>query len=94
MHNCLNDEGSYHCSCRDGYALAADGKICSDINECITGIRCDHICVNSNGSFHCECVSGYLLNEADGKSCIGLLFLIFHHDLLFYWLIFPCFRHQ
>ena len=28
-HNCNNTEGSFECSCRDGYILDGDGKNCS-----------------------------------------------------------------
>ena len=28
-HNCNNTEGSFECSCRDGYILDSEGKTCS-----------------------------------------------------------------
>ena len=28
-HNCTNTEGSFECTCRDGYLLDGDGKSCS-----------------------------------------------------------------
>ncbi len=71
MHLCNNTMGSYHCSCNAGYSLAPGGKICSDINECMTGVRCQHSCVNTNGSYYCECADGYLLDETDQRSCHG-----------------------
>lgn len=33
-HTCTNDAGGYHCSCRDGWELAANVKACADIDEC------------------------------------------------------------
>ena len=30
-HNCNNTEGSFECSCRDGYMLDSNGAICSGI---------------------------------------------------------------
>ena len=92
-HTCNNMEGSYYCSCREGYKLASNGKICSDINECTVGVRCDHTCVNSDGSFHCKCAGGYLLNETDEKSCIGQFVSQVetkrkNSNLLFYFILF------
>ena len=51
--------------------LEDGGKICQDINECSTGVKCDHTCVNTDGRFHCVCRDHYLLNGADGRSCNG-----------------------
>ena len=70
-HNCINLQGNFECSCRDGYMLENGGNVCQDINECLTGVRCDHICVNQEGRFLCECREGYQLNETDGRSCNG-----------------------
>ena len=27
-HNCVNNQGSYKCSCRRGYAVQSDGRTC------------------------------------------------------------------
>ena len=34
-HNCINTEGSFNCSCREGYLLSTDGRNCT--GECIFG---------------------------------------------------------
>ena len=31
-HNCINSNGSFTCSCNEGYRLAIDGKSCSGEN--------------------------------------------------------------
>ena len=36
QHECTNTDGSYECSCYDGYELNSDGKTCS-------GLCCRHI---------------------------------------------------
>ncbi len=66
---CENTEGSFTCSCNDGYKLNSDGKTCDDIDECTEGTaNCDDnaICNNNPGSFECICKSGY---EGDGETC-------------------------
>ena len=68
-HNCLNFEGSYECSCRDGYSLTSDNRTCEDIDECLTS-PCDHTCDNTPGGFLCECDQGFLL-DTNGKTCTG-----------------------
>lgn len=68
-HNCTNTDGSYVCSCIDGFVLGGDNRSCDDVNECSSSL-CDHTCVNIIGSFRCECFEGYTLNK-DGLSCNG-----------------------
>ncbi|XP_058806257.1 vitellogenin receptor-like [Phymastichus coffea] len=48
------------CSCRHGYALAADERSCADIDECTLG-DCSQHCTNRPGSFACSCFEGYQL---------------------------------
>ncbi|XP_078611119.1 epidermal growth factor-like protein 7 isoform X2 [Branchiostoma floridae x Branchiostoma japonicum] len=36
-HICTNTRGSFVCSCRPGYSLMSDGRLCQDINECEPG---------------------------------------------------------
>ncbi|CAL1534458.1 unnamed protein product, partial [Lymnaea stagnalis] len=59
LEDCLNNIGSYSCSCKRGYARGVDGT-CRDINECVTGTHtCQQVCVNVNGGFNCRCHPGY-----------------------------------
>ena len=72
-HNCLNLEGSFECSCRDGFVLGEDSMSCEDIDEClILPSQCSHTCINLPGEFLCDCEEGYELDE-DGVSCNGKL---------------------
>ena len=73
-HNCINNEGSYECSCRDGYVRNEDLVTCADIDECLTNMPCDHTCLNLLGGFRCECDSGYVLN-GNGTSCNGKIII-------------------
>lgn len=52
---CTNTEGSYQCSCSNGFTLDDNRHDCADINECATGNPCSggQICVNTYGSYHC-----------------------------------------
>ena len=74
--NCLNLEGSYKCSCEEGFLLAGDNATCGDVDECLTN-PCDHECINMPGAFRCECREGYVL-DGDGLSCNGTTKLTFH----------------
>ncbi|XP_062601119.1 latent-transforming growth factor beta-binding protein 1-like, partial [Saccostrea cucullata] len=58
-HNCTNTNGSYMCTCDDGYELV-DLSNCSDIDECLVHVC--HICSNWAGGFDCSCYEGYSLN--------------------------------
>lgn len=59
---------SCSCSCNVGYALAADGKSCQDINECKLSIDdCDTqaTCTNTVGSYTCTCLTGKLISASE-----------------------------
>ena len=70
--DCYDTEGSFQCSCNDGYTLQSDGTNCTDDDECSLGTHnCEQLCVNTAGGFRCECMSGYQLNS-DGANCYGM----------------------
>ncbi|KAH9523910.1 hypothetical protein Btru_047391 [Bulinus truncatus] len=57
---CINNEGSFRCGCREGYRMNADLKTCADINECAEhSHNCEQVCDNTPGSFECSCFSSY-----------------------------------
>ena len=65
---CVNDPGTYHCSCPSGYSAPSSGGTCSDVNECATpGICGPGSCSNSIGSYTCSCPGGY---DFDGTTCV------------------------
>ncbi|CAB4024087.1 c-binding -like isoform X1, partial [Paramuricea clavata] len=64
---CTNAEGSFNCSCKNGYR--GNGTSCKDINECLENRHdCDKnaTCTNAEGSFNCSCKNGY---RGNGTSC-------------------------
>ncbi|KAK6970572.1 mucin-like protein [Biomphalaria glabrata] len=70
QNQCTNTEGSYVCSCPDGYRLdKVDRHSCKDINECEERTsKCQHKCNNQNGNYTCSCYSGYTLDD-NGLTC-------------------------
>ena len=74
---CLNEGGSYSCSCPSGYQLANDGWRCTDIDECAENNmgNCSHNCTNTIGSYNCSCNSGYRI-ASDNYECDGKAYLI------------------
>ncbi len=67
---CIQTEGTHSCSCQVGYELQADGKTCSDVDECEVGGYCEHDCTNSEGSYSCSCHDGYEADPEDSRRCI------------------------
>ena len=70
--NChVGGDGSYTCSCKDGYTLNAEnGRGCGDTDECTMGTdQCSHNCHNIIGSYTCGCEVGYQL--IDEHYCDG-----------------------
>ncbi|XP_020835582.1 adhesion G protein-coupled receptor E5 isoform X2 [Phascolarctos cinereus] len=71
--DCVNTDGSYHCTCVPGYAFPSGEETfrnatmnnCQDVNECAPSmnISCGQNadCVNTNGGYHCACNPGYAL---------------------------------
>ena len=76
---CTNSDGSFACTCNDGYALAADDTDCDDIDECAadppgcsaTDGTDSVTCTNSDGGFGCACDAGYSLDSSDATSCVA-----------------------
>jgi hypothetical protein len=75
-HFCLNEVGSYHCACREGYTLADGHHLCNDIDECSVHGKgpCQQVCTNLPGTYLCSCHSGFILEE-DGLNCMAAI----HH---------------
>ncbi|OQR77488.1 hypothetical protein BIW11_07065 [Tropilaelaps mercedesae] len=56
---CINDFGSYHCVCAEGFE-GDPAAGCTDIDECLQSPCAQgSLCYNSPGSFRCECPRGY-----------------------------------
>ncbi|XP_013399408.1 sushi, von Willebrand factor type A, EGF and pentraxin domain-containing protein 1 [Lingula anatina] len=66
---CLNTEGSFRCTCRQGYNLTADGKTCKQTWTCAT-YGCQHYCNQQNVTYEpgCSCKTGFKLND-DKRTC-------------------------
>ena len=63
---CSNTEGSYKCSCLDGYKGPIQN--CTDIDECQSETVCpsNAICLNHLSSYTCQnCTLGFIKNGAD-----------------------------
>ncbi|OCT77705.1 thrombomodulin [Xenopus laevis] len=66
--SCINTEGSFICTCFDGYEMI-DGQ-CEDINECdIPTTICEYDCENFPGGYNCVCGEGYIVDEKNPKKC-------------------------
>lgn len=71
-HACYEDGGSYACTCRQGFQLAADGRSCVDFNDCTDARQCpdeNTRCVNTVGGFQCVCKDGY---GKKGGACVDV----------------------
>ena len=65
-HSCDNLDGSYECSCDDGYFLKPDGYSCEEqlgCPPCQDNASCDE------DSLSCQCDTGF---ELEGEDCINI----------------------
>ncbi|KAK6293581.1 hypothetical protein J4Q44_G00359070 [Coregonus suidteri] len=81
---CVNNMGSYHCICPQGYQQI-NGTSCLDVDECLDDpeLCSPHgECLNAEGSFYCVCESGFAASQdthtcedvdecSDGTRCVG-----------------------
>ncbi|XP_070815831.1 fibulin-2 [Chaetodon trifascialis] len=68
---CTVVAGRARCSCFPGFSLMTDGRMCEDVDECVTNThscRPSEHCMNTVGSFVCEvqvtCPAGYQLRNS------------------------------
>ncbi|XP_073697725.1 adhesion G protein-coupled receptor E5-like isoform X2 [Garra rufa] len=56
---CVNTEGSYYCTCNEGFKMSSAGS-CKDVDECLSSVCGVHSsCTNTPGSFFCSCSPGF-----------------------------------
>ena len=55
--HCVNEPGSYRCTCPQGYVLSPNERSCQDIDECQQGPSpcrgSNQHCFNTRGGFKC-----------------------------------------
>ncbi|XP_061595496.1 endosialin-like [Cololabis saira] len=64
-YDCVETTRGTRCTCPPGYKIGADGRRCSDVDECLQQ-PCTQHCVNTPGTFHCTCYQGYQPDD-DGE---------------------------
>ncbi|KAK2567536.1 Matrilin-2 [Acropora cervicornis] len=79
---CTNTNGSYRCSCFDGFTMSDDGQSCIDIDECqMSEIMGCTRCVNLPGHFNCVCLVGYAF-ISDERVCRDPVLFPFVHYIV------------
>merc|ERR1712083_101457 len=61
QHECTNTEGSFVCSCRDGYNLNTNTRSCDDVDECAADSNpcaAGELCANTHGGYYCLNING------------------------------------
>ncbi|KAK2104629.1 hypothetical protein P7K49_018485 [Saguinus oedipus] len=95
QHECVNQPGTYFCSCPPGYILLDDNRSCQDINECEhRNHTCNlqQTCYNLQGGFKCidpiRCEEPYLrisdnrcMCPAENPGCRDQPFTILYRDM-------------
>ena len=58
-------EGSFQCSCNEGFTLSASGDTCIDTDECtvIPNTCGNGTCINTFGSYRCRCNYGFQMSS-------------------------------
>ena len=64
-------EGSFQCSCNEGFTLSASGDTCIDTDECtaIPNTCGNGTCINTFGSYRCRCFYGFQMSS--DNNCQG-----------------------
>ncbi|XP_075260301.1 uncharacterized protein LOC142351895 [Convolutriloba macropyga] len=74
--DCENTNGSFICTCHQGWQVNPDTGKCKDIDECEAGTdNCDFMtqnCDNEPGSYSCSCVAGYTVDPSNSSLCIDV----------------------
>ena len=77
---CTNMEGSFQCSCNEGFTLSASGDTCIDTDECtaIPNTCGNGTCINTFGSYRCRCFYGFQMSS--DNNCQGSVDSVPHTD--------------
>ncbi|KAK9804303.1 hypothetical protein WJX72_005862 [[Myrmecia] bisecta] len=70
---CVNEPGSFHCECKDGFTLFGGSRgvagFCFPKDRCLEDNGgCEELCSSHNGEASCSCRAG-LRVAVDGKAC-------------------------
>ncbi|KAK3609861.1 hypothetical protein CHS0354_015052 [Potamilus streckersoni] len=70
LKSCANTNGSYACTCVDGYTMK-ENNVCSDVDECNDPELdvCEQECVNTAGGFYCTCEAGFIIDPQNNTRC-------------------------